>query len=724
MSLVGGRWRATASPGGLATALRALAGRRTFTWVGWPGAVIAPSEQAAVRRELMESVDAVPVFVDEVDYEGFYEEISNRVLWPLFHNLPGTAEFDRTCWSAYERVNRQFADAIAEQAQPGDLVWVHDYQLTLVPRMLRARGVECSIGFFLHIPFPSPETYRALPVREAVLRGMLGADLIGFHTYEYVSQFRGACLRVLGLESEPESILMPTHRANLGVLPIGIEPSEIARLAASDEAVEQYERLEREYAGKTVIVGVDRLDYTKGLPKKLLAYDELLTTHPEMRDRVVMIQIAAPSRTGVVEYQQLKREMDELAGRINGRHGTLESRPLVYINQSVSQTHLTALYRLADIALVTPLRDGMNLVALEYIAAHTDGPGTLILSEFAGAASCLAGARLINPHDQHQISNTLYNAILQGPAPTAWDHMRRFVTTNTANTWAQKFLDRLEQVYEGHRAGAQPLRLRAISEVRTPAADPVFLLDYDGTLAPITTVPAEARPTARVRQILTGLADHGTVYVVSGRAADFLESCLGDLPIGLVCEHGVAVRHPGSAWAPQATFDTSVLEEIAEPLLTDYTTRTPGSWIERKHSSLVWHYRAADPRLGAWRARELHGVLEQVLAGHAFTVLFGARVVEVRHAEISKAGTATRLLERHPDADFVLCAGDDRADEEMFAAVSHANRPRTIVCHVGGIGTMAPYMVESPAELIDELEWLLGAWDSRRDSSGELRPSQ
>ncbi len=716
-------WTAEPSPGGLATALRAVAERRPFTWIGWPGARVPTREQDTVRAILAAASDTVPVFIGKRELEGFYEEFSNRLLWPLFHSLPERVTYDRAAWRYFQTVNQRFADAIAQIANPGDTIWVHDYQLALVPQMLRSRGLDCAIGFFLHIPFPSAETYRTLPVREEVLRGMLGADLIGFHTYEYVSHFRNSCLRVLGLESEPETIFLPSHSARLGILPIGIEPSEIEQMADTDEARAEYATLQRRFGGKTVIVGVDRLDYTKGILQKLHAYEEFLRAYPRLRDKVVLIQVASPSRMGVVEYQRLKRDVDELVGRINGQFGTMDSTPIVYINQNVSRERLTALYRIADVALVTPVRDGMNLVCLEYVAARGDHPGTLVLSEFAGAAACLSGARLVNPHNAMGVAEVLADAVQNPPSREAFEHMVDFVYTNTSSVWAERFLARLESMYEELHTGVQRLDLSGLERGAIVRGDlrPLVMLDYDGTLQPHAMVPAEAAPAKRVLDLLAQLAELATVYVVSGRSADVLDDWLGGLPIGLVCEHGLNIKDPGGQWPGRTPVDRTVLEEVVRPVLRDFVERTPGSKIEDKHASLAWHYRAADPKFGAWRAKELLALLEERLRGEEFSVLLGSRVVEVRHREVSKGRVAERLLEKHDRAALVVCAGNDRTDEEMFDALIRSGHERVLICHVGGRNTIAQYFVETPDELLTQLEGLVGVWrDEQRHELGSV----
>ncbi len=701
-----GAWTAEASPGGLATALRAVAERRRFTWIGWPGTHIGEDDHEAVRAMLVGEDLGIPVFIDEAEHEGFYGEFSNRVLWPLFHNLAGPLQFDEEAWALYQRVNRRFADAILEQASPGDTIWVHDYQLALVPRMLRQHGVECPIGFFLHIPFPSAETYRTLPVREAILRGMLGADLIGFHAYEYVNHFRSSTLRILGLESDPESVLLPTHHAHLGVLPIGIEPTELDEFAETEECEAQRRELEAAVKGRTVILGVDRLDYTKGLPQKLLAFEELLRQNPELREKVVLIQVASPSRTSVAEYQALKRELDELAGRINGTYSSLGTAPLIYINQHIPRARLTALYKLADIALVTPVRDGMNLVALEYVAARGETPGTLILSEFTGSAPCLPGAVLVNPHNPSEIAEALAEAVAQKePSRDAHEHMRDFVRRNTSVAWAGRFLRRLESHWavEERRHKRLAFSRDDIAARAVGARLPLLILDYDGTIRPHVKMPSDAAPSHELRRVLSRLAETATVYIVSGRRAEVLDAWLGDLPIGLVCEHGYQIKRPDGTWTEPPSHDLSALDDIVMPVFEDFAERTPGSQVERKAGTIAWHYRGSDPKFGTWRAKELYDVVETSLANEPFAVLAGSRVIEVRHADVSKSRATQSILDAHPDADLVFCAGNDRTDEEMLDLVQRAGRERTFVCQVGGTHSGVEFFVETPRELVREL---------------------
>ncbi len=712
MSKKADKWEAKPSAGGLVTALRPVAEGRRFEWYGWAGTHVPEGGRQSVTKQLARH-GAHPIFISKADIEGFYAGFSNRVLWPLFHGLTDLSHFSRSAWQAYERVNGMFADAIADKAKPNDVVWVHDYQLALVPEMLRARGVSCSVGYFLHIPFPSSEIYRTLPVRDDVLRGILGSDFVGFHAYEYVSHFRKACLRVLGLESDPELIKTNARRVHLGVLPIGIDPAEIEEMGTQREAVHEFDALKEAYAGKKIIIGVDRLDYTKGIPEKLLAFEDLLRRYPKWRDKCVLIQVAAPSRESVDEYQALKRRVDELVGRINGKYASPDHTPIIYINQNVDRTRLVGMYQASDVALVTPIRDGMNLVALEYIAARGSKGGSLILSEFAGAAYLLPGARLVSPYNIAEVADALADELERKHVDST--HMLEFVNENTSTAWATSFLDRLEATATEVRPNPRRLKVNEapLSQRLLEARNPLVLLDYDGTLRGYERKPEDAFPDEKIRSALRDLASQARVYVISGRPGETLERWLGDLPIGLVCEHGFAIREVGENWEERETQGAQGLKRVL-PLFEEFKRRTPGSMVERKRSAIAWHYRSAEPEFGLFQAKELLNQLEELLRKRPFSVLRGNRVIEVRHVNTTKGHAAEELLRRHPDADLVFCAGDDRTDEDMMEAIARLRGDYSVLCWVGGRSTLAEHWTDSSKTLLRELTELTSLWKRRR----------
>lgn len=701
-------WNATVGAGGLVTALKPVAQRVGFEWIGWPGVGVGAEHHAEVRRVLNDATQGsgdnlawqvTPVFLSDAEVSGFYTGFANSTLWPLFHGLPSRTVFSTSDYDTYAQVNGRFADVIAERAAPEDLIWIHDYQLMLLPELLRERGLTNPVGFFLHIPFPASDAYRTLAVRQELLNGLLGADLLAFHAYEYVSNFRKSCLRVLGLDSEAEYVRTRARKVRLSVLPIGVDPEEVRELSRTDDAIHEFETLRQSYAGKKIILGIDRLDYTKGIPEKLLAYEDLLANHPHWRDESVLIQVAAPSRTEVDEYQALKRQVDELVGRINGRYSAPNHTPIVYINQNVPRSRIAGMYRAADVVLITPVRDGMNLVALEYIAARGNEGGHLILSEFAGAANQLPEARLVNPYNIKDVSSAL-NTALETDAPD-WRFMQEFVETNTALRWAEQFLSRLEESRSTQRLPKR-LRAQALSSRFSECKHPAFFLDYDGTLRSYERVPRRAAPGERVRETLHSLSRCGHVFVVSGRDEATLEAWLGDLPIGLACEHGYALRGVGKMWEHRAEIDPAVLAKV-ENVFDEYVRRTPGSHVEKKRSALAWHYRTVDAELGAYQSKELVHELAEVLAREPYSVLRGNKVVEVRHIQCTKGHVVEDFLRRQPEIDGIFCAGDDQTDEEMMEFLSGVQRKPTALCWVGGASAQAEYWTDTSDALVSEL---------------------
>ncbi len=423
VATAGGRVSVERSVGGLATALRKPHERTAGLWVGWPGPCegLDAASLAALEQRLA-GMGAVPVHLSAVEVERYYGALSNGVLWPLFHYVTGVLPMRVEGWDEYRAVNERFADAVAERYRPGDVVWVHDYQLMLVPSILRARLPAARIGFFLHIPFPSSEIFATLPFREELLEGMLGSDVIGFHTASYQRHFESSVQVILRRTVSGGEVRTGGRTSRLGVFPIGVDAEGFAARAGTP-AVEEEARKLRGGGEVRILVGIDRLDYTKGIPRRLLAYEELLTRRPEWQGRVRLIQVAVPSRIDVHAYGAFRQEVDSLVGRINGAFGTAHWTPVHYLYRGITDDEIAALYRAADVMLVTPVRDGMNLVAKEFVATRTDGDGVLVLSEFAGAAAQLGDAVLVNPYDIPG-SAERYHQALTMPAEERTERMR------------------------------------------------------------------------------------------------------------------------------------------------------------------------------------------------------------------------------------------------------------------------------------------------------------
>ncbi len=691
-------WEAVPSAGGLVAALNMVLERSPFQWFGWPGTFVPESEHEAVRRELRR-YSSTPVFVAEGDMQGFHQNYSNQTLWPLLHGRVDRARFDLEGWHAFRAVSEVFADSLCAALAPNDAVWIHDYQLSLVPQLLRERGVENPIGFFLHTPFPAAEVFRALPQREAVLRGLLGADLVGFQSHEFAGHFRQAAARLAGASIEGSSLRVGDRIVDVGALPVGIDPDEIRGMGESREARQELASLQTTYAGRRIVVGVDRFDYTKGIPEKLRAFETMLERYPRLRQRVVLIQVAQPSRMAVEEYQQLKRDVDELVGRINGRFGSASFTPVVYVSQSISRERIMGLYRAADVALLTPLVDGMNLVALEYVAAKKDRPASLVLSEFTGAAQYLAGARLVNPHDALQVSDVLADC-LEGQPPNveAFRNMRRFVDENTASRWADGFLDRLRAAGTRPRATGEPLLLDTspLLERLRAANTPVILVGEGAVLS------SDGLPSSPNLGALGALADLIGVCGVSRRSREAVESWGLPPRLSWLAEYGTVVRDAQGQWSPQDADSDGDLRELVEPVLREFVRHTPGSAVEFRPRVALWHCGSAGMECAALQTSILIPLLEERLRGTPYIVGRSRRAVEVRHVSLDVPHALRRFSECYPDADFVLCLADPRVDGALVRRASSEFGKRVFCLSVSGPSRLADAWITGP-EMLPEL---------------------
>lgn len=663
------------SEGGLATGLGSIYRRGENVWVGWPGQYLDSAEEEEHVAQQLRPDHMEPVFLTEQEIKDFYEGFSNETLWPTFHYFPQYAQVEPRTWEAYEAVNRKFCDAVASLAGPDDTIWVHDYQLLLLPGMLRERLPEATIGFFLHIPFPSYELFRALPWRTQLLEGMLGADLIGFHTYGYVRHFLSCAERLLNLPRRDGLIDTGSRAVLVDAFPMGIDYDKYAEVSASEEA----RRLEHQYRealhGQQVVLSIDRLDYTKGIAQRLRAFELLLQRHPQLHGHVTLLMLVVPSRDQVAQYQALKEEIDELVGRINGQYRTISWSPIQYFYRSYPLEELSALYRLADVALIMPMRDGMNLVAKEFVASKLDQHGVLVLSERAGAARELSDALIINPTDLEQAADTLYQALTmpEDEQQQRMQGLQTLVKRYNIHAWVELFMDRL--AYSKIKQGALSTDLlddatrQRLNTDFQQAGRRLLLLDYDGTLMPFHVNPKQVRPEEQLRQLLAELcADaRNHVVVISGRDRQTLAEWLGDLPVSFIAEHGVWLRPQGEDWRMIQPLRNDWKADI-RPILEQYVSRTAGSFIEEKDYALVWHYRRTDPDLGRERAQDLLTHLTFIGQGGGLLVLDGNKVVEVKNAGVDK-GTAAARWVHELQPDFILAVGDDRTDEDTFRAL-------------------------------------------------------
>jgi trehalose 6-phosphate synthase len=436
------------SPGGLVTALQPVLSQHKGSWIGWTGATTKHEDRAPEAFEL-DGMELFPVPLSPSEMERYYEGFSNSSLWPLYHDAVEQPVYKRRWWEEYRRVNQRFADATAKVAAQNATVWVQDYQLQLVPSMLREQRPDLRIGFFLHIPFPPVELFNQLPRRAEVLKGLLGADLVGFQRPLGAHNFLQLTRHVLGLRPRGDSVELPDGRTVVaGAFPISIDFGEMQNLASSPEVIKRSEEIRTELGNpRVVILGVDRLDYTKGIERRLKIFRELLSEKRLTVPEAVMVQVATPSRERIEQYQALRVKVEREVGRINGEYGRVGEPAVHYLHQSYSRTELAALYRASDVMMVTPLRDGMNLVAKEYVAARVDNAGALVLSEFAGAAAELRQGFLCNPHDLDGVKESLMRAVTIDPTDAArrMRTMRRHLRTHDVQAWAENFLTALDR---------------------------------------------------------------------------------------------------------------------------------------------------------------------------------------------------------------------------------------------------------------------------------------
>jgi len=663
------------SVGGLATGLSSWYKSSNSIWIGWAG---IGRKQIKREKDIMArllSENCHPVSLSQHDVEAYYHGFCNRTIWPLFHYFPLYAEYSEDFWQAYERVNTAFANVVAGIAKPNDIIWIHDYHLMLLPKLLRERLPKATMGFFLHIPFPSFEIFRLLPWRKQILEGLLGADLAGFHTYDYTGHFLDSVHRLLGYEVAMGQTTVADRVVRADAFPMGINYEQFSSVAQDPKAQAERKRFRKKLGDCQVILSVDRLDYTKGIPERLEAFSVFLDRNPKFKRKVILVLLVVPSRTRVEHYIQLKKQLDGLVGEINGKHGTIGWMPVWYLYRFLPFHSLAALYSLADVALVTPLRDGMNLVAKEYTTTKTDGKGVLILSETAGAAQELGEAIIINANSQEEITQALAKA-LEMPEQeqiernrTMQKRLRRYDVVQWANEFMDKLLSTKKLQREMEEKALTYEMQRKLASDFQESDKALLLLDYDGTLVPFSPKPVEAMPGANLLRLLERLTKNprNEVVLISGRDKNTLEGWFGSLNVGLVAEHGVWIKEKGGGWETIETLTSEWKEEVY-PILESWVDRTPGSFIEEKEFSLVWHYRKADPVLGELRARELINNLSNITANLNLQVLEGSKVVEVINTGINKGRTALIWISRKK-WDFILALGDDWTDEDTFKAL-------------------------------------------------------
>lgn len=714
--------------GGLVSALLGVDLQEPFWWFGFETKKehLQPLEEKA--SQVTANLRLKPVHLDSDLYDSYYDGFCNDVLWPLFHYESQYTFFQQENWAAYVAANQKMADTILSVAEPNDSVWIHDFHFMLLPEMLRKASPHLKIGFFLHTPFPSFEVFRQLPVRDQLIKSMIQCDLIGFHEHSYLRHFSVSLKSQLGIDSTFFKARIGTHNLQMGVYPISIDTAGMKARAASPEVDRQTKEYHQNIRSQFLILGVDRLDYTKGLELKLKGICRALEKYPELRGKLNFLQVAIPTRVKVPSYIRLKEQIDQLVGQINGAFGQPGYTPVNYIFGSVNEVQLLGLYRRADCLLVSSKRDGMNLVAIEYaISQQADEPGVVIVSEFAGVASMLGQALIINPWDEDSMADAIYRAFKM---PTderleRQNDVQELLFRYSASQWASSFLSDLAKTGDAEtRREVAPLPSRReewpkelTTKVRN-AQKICLVLDYDGTVVQIEQRPELAVLSSLQREFLRELQKRAQVVILSGRRKEFLDRQFEDCPFTLGAEHGAFLKDSTGAWRSRISTEIQTWYGEAKNVMQAYAERVPLSFVEQKEAALVWHYRQSPQTFAAFHAHRLDEQLQVGLANQPVTVTMGNRVVEAKAIECNKGGFMRDLMKQAGAGTLFICLGDDLTDEDMFKVVGK----RGISVKVGEGKTSAQYRLAKQGDVSVFLGELLMALDEKREPMGEKVP--
>lgn len=676
-------------------------------WIGRAGInidEISENEKIDLDNKFRKD-NCIPIYLDQELRHEFLEGFCDNTIWPLFNYFTQKTKYYPANWEAYLKVNQLYFEVITKYMKEDDILWIHDYHLMLLPRLIREKFPNVSIGYFQHIPFPSFEIFRFLPWRLELLEGILGADLIGFHTYDYQRHFMSGVRRLLGHETVFNRIRLDERIVKVDAFPKGIDfeffnntAKELVKSSGAGESEIHKEILEYLNKGKNrkIILSIDRLDYTKGIPDRIKAFELFLQNYPEYIEKVSLFLFVIPSRENVTDYQDLKREMDELVGRINGRYGTISWMPVWYFYRAVNRLEMIELYSSADIALIIPTRDGMNLNAKEYLACRTDKKGVLILSEMAGAAKELGESIIVNPNNRTEIAEAIYQA-LNMPVEEQIKRnsvLQKRLKIYNEERWANDFITGLEDVKKLQESNfTRKINSRIIEKLVNAyknAEKRIIFLDYDGTLTGFHKDPQMAMPDKELYSIVKKLIsiNKNTIVIISGRDKETLSKWFDHYErLAFIAEHGVWNKNPGAEWKMTDHIEKEWMY-IIEPVLQSLVDRTPRSFIEYKNYSLVWHYRDADPDMGQQRAWELKDDLKNYIANLNLEIMDGDKVIEIKNAGINKGRAALNKI-GNAKFDFILALGDDWTDEYTFNALPES----AFTIKVGTKATAAKYYI-------------------------------
>jgi len=699
------------SPGGLVSGLETFLKRsnlKKYIWIGWAGSHLN-RKQFEIVKEKAKRKKCHPIFIPVKQLDRFYNGFCNKVLWPLFHGFSSYVVYDESYWEAYAAVNKLFCDEVAQYITKDSVVWIHDYHLMLLPSMLRNLFPEIMIGFFLHIPFPPPELFMQLPWKKELLEGLLGCDLIGFHIYEYTTNFLRTLSRTLGIDHKMGEILYQDRFVKVETFPLGIDFDLFHNACERKKIKSLVKEIKDQLKNKKVIFSVDRLDYTKGIYNRLLAFEKVLLRRPDLHEKVVLIMVVVPSREGVEHYQRMKKQLEEKISEINGKFGKIYWTPVLYYYRSLNFEELVAHYLATDVILVTPLKDGMNLIAKEFVASRKDKKGVIILSEFAGSARELGEAIIVNPNSVNDMAEALEKAL---ELPEEEQNERIYLMQERLKRynivkWGKDFFSVFNYLKNRKlKLGTKLLSQSLIDQIKSSfrkASHRILFLDYDGTLVPIVSKPHLAEPDKDLKGLLKSLSElpNTDVVIISGRKKEDLTRWFEGIKINLICEHGIFIKKYNKNWESLVNISPDFKESIRN-IMELYVDRLPQSFIEEKEFSIVFHYRNADPELASLRVAELIDELLILTGNLQVNLILGNKVVEIRPAGIDK-GVAANIFLKDKPYDFIFAVGDDTTDEDLFKSL-----PETaITIKVGIKKSFAKYSARSYTEVRKLLESLV-----------------
>lgn len=699
------------SPGGLVSGLETFLKKskiKNYIWIGWVGSHLDKKKFEIIKKKA-KKLKIYPVLIPVKLLDKFYNGFCNKILWPLFHGFPSYVVYDESYWDTYVEVNKLFCDEVSKHITKDSFVWIHDYHLMLLPSMLRNLFSEIMIGFFLHIPFPPPELFMQLPWRKKLLEGLLGCDLIGFHIYEYTTNFLRTLSRTLGLDHKMGEILYQDRLIKVETFPMGIDFELFHNACERKKVKDLVKRIKDQLKNKKIIFSVDRLDYTKGIYNRLLAFEKLLLTRPDLHEKVVLIMVVVPSREGVEHYLKMKKQLEEKVSEINGKFGKIFWTPVLYYYRFLNFEELVAHYLATDVILVTPLKDGMNLIAKEFVASRKDKKGVIILSEFAGSAKELGEAIIVNPNSINDLAKAL-EIVLEIPEEKQEEKiasMQIRLERYNILKWGNDFISTLEYLNnKKEKLTTKLLNQNLINQIKksfNQSSSRILFLDYDGTLVPIVSKPHLAAPDKELKFLLKTLSEspNTDIVIISGRKKEDLERWFSGLKVNFISEHGIFIKKYNKNWESLVNI-TPDFKNIIKNIMEIYVDRLSQSFIEEKEFSIVFHYRNADPELASLRVAELIDELLILTSNMQVNLILGNKTVEIIPAGIDK-GVAANIFLREKHYDFILAVGDDTTDEDLFKSLPE----EAITIKVGLGKSFAKYNTKSYIEIRNLLENLI-----------------